>query len=103
MVLAVETGTRRAAVDLSRIWCEENPPAWFRLVDAARAHDYTLLEVIEDRYRLIREAAARAAFERQTTVAAVAQEWAAALRAARQLSTLSTGAQVAVSAPVYWK
>lgn len=75
----------RAVVDLSRLWLEANPTAWFVTLDAARAGGRTLLEVIRDRYLAVRDELAREAFDRQTTVAVVARERLAELVETRKL------------------
>jgi predicted solute-binding protein len=68
---------------------EVSPRAWLDLLAVARAEEVTLLALVYSRLREVRDAAARVAFERQTTIAEVAREWRALTRRRQTFATFA--------------
>lgn len=71
----------------NKLW-DRSPRAWSELLIVARRENVTLLALVYRRLRDVRDAAARVAFERQTTIAEVAREWLALTRRT-QMSAMS--------------
>ena len=63
-----------ATLVLSDNWYRANPRGWLLAVGAARARGVTLLDLIRDRYLLLRDEVAREAFDVQGDASVIAWE-----------------------------